>query len=97
MSLHAAQFPVFSAPGTNVAAAAIGEWAGGRKVFIGLDSDDAGEKAVIDTARQVQRHWGTQYRMAVVSDQANDFCDVLRAMGPECYSDEITRQIPESE
>jgi DNA primase len=76
----ASPMPVLTAPGTGVAAAAVGPWARGRSVLLALDFDDAGNGAVKPVSRALFEQ-GATVRRLLWPKPAKDACDALVLMG----------------
>ena len=74
-----------AAPGVSFAARGIDAWAHGRTVWIALDADAAGQRALVSTAREVRRHGGTPFRVRW-PEGTKDANDVLRAVGPVAFA-----------
>lgn len=78
-----AKVPVFSAPGTGMAAKTGGAWARDMTIFLALDGDEAGQNAISETARALYEN-GARHVLGVSWPAGCvDACDYLQVVGPE--------------
>ena len=73
--------PVVSAPGTGMAASAVGPWVKGLDVYIALDADPAGRSAVTEVARKVFACGGRHVRRIGWPGGCKDPCEVIQRFG----------------
>ncbi|MBK7876317.1 MAG: hypothetical protein IPJ77_11260 [Planctomycetes bacterium] len=85
--------PVFCAPGTSNAVAAIGPWVHGRVLYLALDCDAAGNTALGAVANAALEHGATRVRRLVWPDRANDACAVIEKRGILGLEAFLTKQI----
>ena len=85
--------PVISAPGTGGAAKCAGPWAQGREVWLALDNDGAGDKAVNPTAKALYRNGATDVYRIEWPRHANDACDALAAIGEVALGEFLEREV----
>lgn len=72
--------PLMAAPGTSNAAACIGPWAKARKVYLALDGDEAGARALKPASRRVRELQGTPFGVNWPNGR-KDACEVLEKDG----------------
>ena len=83
----ATTLPVLGAPGTGMAASAVGAWALRREVLLILDTDDAGRAAASRAGDAVAQRGG--HYSCCEWDQPGDVCDVLAAIGAEAIGEAV--------
>jgi hypothetical protein len=77
----ASPLPVLAAPGTTFAADAVGPWVRGRILYLALDNDDAGEKAVGQVAAQAYAQGCARVQRIRWPEQCKDACEVVALRG----------------
>jgi len=87
--------PVLCAPGTGMAAAGIGAWARNAVVYVALDFDDAGTRAVDAVASRAYSFGARAVRRLEWPFEAKDACEVLDRAGVEGLERFLRRQIAE--
>jgi DNA primase len=85
--------PVLSAPGSGLAAHAIGPWIAGFDVLLALDDDAAGANACMPTADAAYHHGARSVRQVVWPGHAKDACDVIEQRGIDALTAYLTREL----
>jgi hypothetical protein len=77
--------PVFCAPGTTTAAAAVGSWVRGRTLFVALDADGPGAVASKGVAARAHQRGAAAVRRIRWPKGCVDACDALKKLGQERF------------
>lgn len=89
----ASPLPVLAAPGTNFAADAVGSWVRGRVLYLALDNDGAGDKAVSEVAAQAYAQGCARVQRIRWPGQCKDACDIVAHGGVKSLEDFLIANI----
>ncbi len=87
--------PVFCAPGSSNAVAAVGPWVHGRVLFLALDCDAAGSTPIDAVANAALELGATRVRRLVWPDRAKDACEVIEKRGAHGLSKFLSSHVQE--
>ena len=90
-----APIPVLCAPGTATARHGIGPWVEGLEVLLALDRDDAGEKALVPTARSAFEHGAIRVRRVCWPTGCKDAVDLVQRVGLVGLWEFLSSPLPE--
>lgn len=83
----ASPVPVFTAPGAGMAAALVGPWVSGFRVYLALDNDPSGQDQIPPAAEQLGRHGAFAAFGIRWPDGANDAAEVAEKFGVDHLAD----------